>query len=90
LNCLSVLEALAARLVEVAARLQEPHEAQADDDPPNRLLTAAEVAERTGLTKGRVYALARQGEAGAVRVGERGVRFSAAGLEAWLRGGGSS
>ena len=51
------------------------------------LLSASEVAERTGLSLAVVYRLAREGGLGAVRVGERGVRFSAAGLEAWLAGG---
>ena len=55
-----------------------------------RLLSAEEVVQRTGLPRGRVYALGRRGELGAIRVGERGVRFSDAGLRQWLRQGGSA
>ena len=54
-----------------------------------RLLTATEVAERTGLPKAVVYRVGRRGEAGAVRIGERGVRFSERGLAQWLAEGGA-
>ena len=58
-------------------------------EQPNRLLTAAEVMQRTGLRRGAVYRLGKQGQLGAVRLGERGVRFSERGLDAWLRDGGA-
>ena len=67
----------------------EGEESGAHGNEDGRLLNADEVAERLGLPKGRVYELGRRGEAGAVRIGERSIRFSAAGLEAWVREGGS-
>ena len=45
--------------------------------------------ERTSLGHRAVYRLANRGEAGAVRIGERGIRFSERGLRAWLAAGGS-
>ena len=84
------LEELGARLVELSRRVEELS-AKADRDPSNgALLSAREVVERTGLSRGQVYALGRRGEAGAVRIGERGVRFSESGLTEWMECGGSS
>ena len=59
------------------------------DERLQRLLTAAEVAERTGVPRWRIYELARQGEMPVVRLG-RSFRFSAATVAAWLEAGGTS
>ncbi len=87
------LQAVASRLLEVARDLEAR-----EGDPTNgatpadgvRLLTAREACQRTGLGRAAIYRLARAGEAGAVKVGERGVRFCESGLAAWLRQGGCS
>ena len=86
------LAELGSRLSDLSRRVEELEGAEVDSSPSDgaSLLSAREVGERTGLSRGTVYRLGRQGELGAVRVGERGVRFSAAGLDAWLRNGGSS
>ncbi len=86
------LAELGSRLADLSRLVEELEDAQVDPGPSDgaRLLSAREVVERTGLSRGTVYRLGRQGELGAVRVGERGVRFRAAGLDAWLRNGGSS
>ncbi len=91
----AALEAEAERLLELArqARTLEAvvaHGGGTGNGEVGRLLSARDVAERTGLPLARVYALGRQGEAGAVRIGERGIRFSESGLDAWLRSGGWS
>ena len=85
------LAELGFRLADLSRRVEELECAETDSGPIDgaSLMSATEVVERTGLSRGTVYRLGRQGELGAVRVGERGVRFSAAGLEAWLRNGGS-
>ncbi len=80
------LEVLARRVRE----LEQEAESTSANGEVNRLLSARDVAERTGLPLGRVYSLGRRGEAGAVKVGERAVRFSESGLDAWLRSGGLS
>ncbi len=80
------LEVLARRVRE----LEQEAESTSGNGEVNRLLSARDVAEQTGLPLGRVYALGRQGKAGAVKVGERAVRFSESGLDAWLRSGGLS
>ena len=86
------LAELGSRLADLSRRVEELQSAEADSGPTDgaSLLSATEVVERTGLSRGAVYRLGRQGELGMVRVGERGVRFSAAGLDTWLRNGGSS
>ncbi len=86
------LAELGSRLADLSRRVEELEGAEDDSSPSGgtSLLSAREVGERTGLSRGTVYRLGRQGELGAVRVGERGVRFSAAELDAWLRNGGSS
>lgn len=83
------LEAEATRLQDLARRARELDVETLPDSGAGRLLTANEVSKRTGLTKAQVYALFRRGEAGAVRLGERGVRFSEHGLVAWEGAGGS-
>lgn len=83
------LEALATRVAELAACADAPGAPPADGGPC-RLLKVYEVVERTGLPRGAVYALARKGLAGAIRTGERSIRFDERGLDAWLRDGGSS
>lgn len=88
------LAAVAVRVAELAAQVGQvvaKTDDHADDLTDNmRLLTASEVMERTKLSRGAVYRLARQGELGAVRVGERGYRFNERELKAWLAAGGSS
>ena len=86
------LAELGARLADLTQRVENITGSGGEPAPSTgtALLSAREVAERTGLSRGAVYRLGRQGELGAVRVGERGVRFSAAGLDAWMRDGGSS
>ena len=83
------LAELGSRLADLSRRVEELEGAEVDSSPSDgaSLLSAREVGERTGLSRGTVYRLGRQGELGAVRVGERGVRFSSAGLAAWLRNG---
>ena len=85
------LAELGSRLADLSRRVEKLEGAEVDSGPSAgaSLLSAREVVERTGLSRGTVYRLGRQGELGAVRVGERGVRFSAGGLDAWLRRGGS-
>lgn len=53
-----------------------------------RLLTADEVADQTGLSKARVYELAREGDLPVVRLG-RAVRFSERALAVWIESGGT-
>lgn len=54
-----------------------------------RLLRAAEVAARLGITQFAVYRMAREGRiGGVVRMG-RSIRWHAAELEDWLRAGGT-
>ena len=54
-----------------------------------KLLKAREVAERLGISKARVYALARQQKiGGALRIGES-VRFDPAQFDKWIRTGGN-
>lgn len=54
-----------------------------------RLLTAEAVAEATGLSRARVYELARNGEMPAVRLG-RAVRFAESALLSWISRGGTT
>ena len=86
------LEAMAVHLADLADRVGTlaTEESGPENGTPARLLTAREVMARTGLPRGRVYALGRQGKAGAVKVGERGIRFSERGLAEWERQGGAS
>ena len=86
------LSELSARLAEVAARVGELEHADSGAEPADGacLLTCAEVMKRTKLPRGTVYRLAREGGLGAVKVGERGVRFSERGVAEWIRDGGSS
>jgi excisionase family DNA binding protein len=51
---------------------------------PERLLTADEVAEILGVPPSLVYALVRNGEMPAVRVGERYIRFRSQALLRWI------
>ena len=84
------LEAAVAHLQDLAARVRElENNGTPVDTSPARLLTIDEAVQRTLLPKGRLYALARQGEAGAVRIGVRSVRFNSRALDAWLESGGS-
>lgn len=53
-----------------------------------RLLRAEDIAEQTGLSLARVYALVRAGQIPHIRVG-RSVRFSEAAILAWIERGGS-
>ena len=53
----------------------------------SKLLTAAEVAERLNLRKGRVYELAKLGTLPCVRI-RRQVRFDENQLNAWIANGG--
>ena len=89
------LAEIGARLADLAARVQALDGAKADggergNGEAGRLLSAKDVAARTGLSLARIYALGRQGQAGAVKVGERAVRFSEAALDTWVRSGGVS
>ena len=91
----AALEAEAERLLELARQVRTLEAGVANggetgNGEVGRLLSARDVAKRTGLPLARVYALGRQGEAGAVRTGERAIRFSESGLDAWLRSGGVS
>ena len=58
---------------------ESPHDAG-----PERLLTADEVAAILGVPRTLVYALVRNGEMPAVRVGERYIRFRSAALARWI------
>ena len=89
----AALEAEAERLLELAGQvraLEASNGGESGNGGVGRLLSAKDVVKRTGLPLGRVYALGRQGEAGAVRISERAIRFSESGLDAWLRSGGLS
>ena len=83
------LEALAARVAELAACADAPG-AEPEDGGSCKLLKVCEVVKRTGLSRGAVYALARKGQAGAIRTGERSIRFDERGLAEWQRNGGAS
>ena len=85
------LEELSERVAEAARRVEALQAEGADpmESASLRLLTCAEVTERTGLSRGAVYALGRRGEAGAMRISERSIRFSESGLTQWLRQGGA-
>lgn len=54
---------------------------------PDKLLKVDEVVERTGLRRGRVYELAREGRIPTVKVGHQ-VRFPERRLAAWIEEGG--
>lgn len=56
--------------------------------PYPRVLTCAQVAELLGVSKARVYRMAREGDLPAVRYG-RSVRFLEAHILIWLLTGGS-
>lgn len=87
----AALDAEVERLGELA---QQVRRLAARDDPEHsdgeacRLLKVAEVMEATGLARGTIYRISRAGGLGAVRVGARGVRFSARGVAEWIRDGG--
>ena len=77
------LQALAQRQADLIGRLERLDGAAPTSEPEQesgstelKLLTAAEVAQLTGLPRGRIYQLGREGKAGAVHIGERGVRLS--------------
>jgi excisionase family DNA binding protein len=53
----------------------------------SQLLTAEELAEHLGVSKQRVYELARLGLLPCVRLG-RAVRFATQAVEAWISSGG--
>lgn len=79
----ALLTELAAASLQLAARLlagSNGVEAQADTA---KLLTVAEAAERTGMSRDYLYRHA-DNLPFAVRVG-RSLRFSQAGLEKWIR-----
>ena len=82
------LEAEAERLMALAAQVRELGANGVDDGEVVQLLSAQEVARRTGLPLDRVYQLGREGKAGAVRIGKRAVRFGLRGLAQWQREGG--
>lgn len=54
-----------------------------------RLLTAAEVANKLNIPESRAYAMAREGTIPSVRLG-RLVRFAPAAISAWIERGGQS
>jgi excisionase family DNA binding protein len=54
-----------------------------DAQPSAPLLTVAQVAERLGVTKARVYELGRCGEVPSVRIGKL-VRFRSADLDRYI------
>ncbi len=89
---LAELRTFARRQADLISRLERLEDGtpscarSADGVEGLKLLTAAQVVELTGLPRGRVYQLGREGKAGAVRIGERSVRFSERGLSAWLEG----
>ena len=66
----------------------EGHERRAADPTLPRVLTAAEVADQTGLSLQRVYELTRSGDLPSVRLG-RACRYSAPRVSAWLEDGGT-
>ena len=88
------LAELSRRLATLARRTEalEVEEAEPREPPGNgsagRLLSAREVCAITGLGRGQVYRLAREGGLGAVRIGSRSYRVSEAALEDWARRGG--
>lgn len=57
------------------------------DNRDLRLVTADEVAVQFGITRQRVYELARQGLIPTVRLG-RSLRFSASAIGDWINRGG--
>ena len=57
-------------------------------NPLPKLVTADEVSESLGLSRWRVYELAREGIIPHVRIG-RSMRFDEAKIRAWLEAGGS-
>ncbi len=83
LRCAAVLAALSAPMVDltVVAQHVPTRPEQATDD--TQLLTAAQVAERTGFARSYVYQLLRRGELRAVRRGKY-VRVTVAALQAWI------
>ena len=81
-----LLEAEAARLLELAGRVRELDQwDDADNGAAVRLLDAAEVAELLAVPKSRVYELAAAGELPAIRLGGRQLRFPQAEIAAWIR-----
>lgn len=79
LDSQSALEMLD-REAGVLAKLTKP------SPVPQQLMTAEEVAQRTGLTKSRVYDLARRKQIPVIRLG-RLMRFSREAIEEFLRKG---
>ncbi len=57
--------------------------------PFTQLLTANALAKHLGVSRQRVYELARLGLLPCVRLG-RAVRFAPQAVEAWISGGGAS
>jgi excisionase family DNA binding protein len=59
---------------------------QKDEDGPNdRTLNARDVAQRMGCGKDKVYALTERGELPFSWRNGKLIRYSASGLEAWMR-----
>jgi excisionase family DNA binding protein len=54
-----------------------------------RLLTAAEVADQTGVPVSTIYELTRRGELPAVRIGPRNLRYAEPAVRAWAERGGA-
>ncbi|MCP4006325.1 MAG: helix-turn-helix domain-containing protein [bacterium] len=86
------LQVLTQRQADLVARLERLEAIAPSSEPANgsgglKLLTAAEVMQITGLSRGKVYQLARAGGLGVVRCGEKSLRFSERGLSTWLERG---
>jgi excisionase family DNA binding protein len=75
-----VAAALHARLLILTTNAHSPEPAS----EPERLLNAAEVAERLGLSTDSIYEMARRGTLPSVRHGKR-VGFSSSALSAYIR-----
>ena len=84
------LEVLARR-VRALEDLAEEQEAESTsgNGEAGRLLSVKDVVEILGLSRSQVYRLASEGQLGAIRLGERSVRFTQKALAEWQRNGGA-
>ncbi len=85
----AALEAEAARLLELAGQVREleANGEERTNGAVGRLLSAVEVSTILGISRSAVYRFAREGQLGAIKVGERGVRFTERALAEWQRQG---
>jgi len=82
----ALLLRISAALVALSSGAAQPHVTPAAPKPPTdqtQLLTAEQVAERTGFARSYVYQLLRRGELRAVRRGKY-VRVTEQALREWI------